>query len=95
MVTFHPKLIMAAVLVLILSITSLSIQPQQAKALKYRFLIPEGYVGWIRVDFDVTGAPPLPEASTCSMSGEACTMDTDCCSGAGNCIRGVCSTMVN
>ena len=61
MVTFHPKLIMAAVLVLILSITSLSIQPQQAKALKYRFLIPEGYVGWIRVDFDVSGAPPLPE----------------------------------
>jgi hypothetical protein len=26
----------------------------------YRFLIPEGYVGWVRVDFDVPGAPELP-----------------------------------
>ena len=25
-----------------------------------RFLIPEGYVGWVRVEFDVSGAPPLP-----------------------------------
>lgn len=28
--------------------------------LPYRFLIPEGYVGWVRVDFDVATAPPLP-----------------------------------
>jgi hypothetical protein len=26
----------------------------------YRFLIPEGYVGWVRVDFDVVGASELP-----------------------------------
>ena len=26
----------------------------------YRFLIPGGYVGWIRVDFNVKDAPPLP-----------------------------------
>ena len=26
----------------------------------YRFLIPEGYVGWIRVDFNVKAAQPLP-----------------------------------
>ena len=26
----------------------------------YRFLIPEGYVGWIRVDFNVNAAQPLP-----------------------------------
>ena len=26
----------------------------------YRFLIPEGYVGWIRVDFNIKDAPPLP-----------------------------------
>lgn len=26
----------------------------------YRFLIPEGYVGWVRVDFDVKGAAALP-----------------------------------
>ena len=25
----------------------------------YYFLIPEGYVGWIRVDFEVPDAPPL------------------------------------
>jgi hypothetical protein len=25
-----------------------------------RFLIPEGYTGWIRVEFEVPGAPPLP-----------------------------------
>ncbi len=30
------------------------------KPLPYRFLIPEGYVGWIRADFDVEGAPTLP-----------------------------------
>lgn len=29
-------------------------------SLPYRFLIPEGYVGWVRVDFDVASAPPLP-----------------------------------
>jgi hypothetical protein len=26
-----------------------------------RFLIPEGYTGWVRVEFEVQGAPPLPE----------------------------------
>jgi hypothetical protein len=26
----------------------------------YRFLIPEGYIGWIRVDFNIKDAPPLP-----------------------------------
>ncbi len=25
-----------------------------------RFLIPDGYTGWIRVEFEVQGAPPLP-----------------------------------
>ena len=25
-----------------------------------RFLIPEGYTGWIRIEFEVRGAPPLP-----------------------------------
>jgi hypothetical protein len=24
-----------------------------------RFLIPEGYVGWVRIEFEVSGAPPL------------------------------------
>ena len=26
-----------------------------------RFLIPEGYSGWIRVEFEIPGAPPLPQ----------------------------------
>jgi len=25
-----------------------------------RFLIPEGYTGWIRIEFEVQGTPPLP-----------------------------------
>jgi hypothetical protein len=25
-----------------------------------RFLIPDGYTGWVRVEFEVQGAPPLP-----------------------------------
>lgn len=29
-------------------------------ALAYRFLIPEGYVGWIRIDFGISGTAPLP-----------------------------------
>jgi hypothetical protein len=52
-----------AILALVLSfqITSVSICGQTSrKSLPYRFLIPEGYVGWIRVDFNVPGAPPLP-----------------------------------
>ena len=26
-----------------------------------RFLIPEGYSGWVRIEFEVSGAPALPE----------------------------------
>jgi hypothetical protein len=33
---------------------------QPPKTMPYRFLVPEGYVGWIRVDFDVAGAPAIP-----------------------------------
>jgi hypothetical protein len=25
-----------------------------------RFLVPEGYVGWVKIEFGVPGAPPLP-----------------------------------
>jgi hypothetical protein len=32
---------------------------QSIASTPYRFLIPEGYVGWVRVDFDVPTAPPL------------------------------------
>lgn len=27
----------------------------------YIWLFPEGYAGWVRVDFEVPGAPPLPD----------------------------------
>jgi hypothetical protein len=26
----------------------------------FRFLIPEGYSGWVRIEFEIPGAPPLP-----------------------------------
>lgn len=29
----------------------------------FHFLIPEGYTGWVRVEFEIPGAPPLPTAS--------------------------------
>src|SRR5262245_53191320 len=47
-------------LLLSLSIGSLSGSGQTQRRLPYLFLIPEGYVGWIRVDFEVPGAPALP-----------------------------------
>jgi len=42
-----------------LAIASFSLSGQAQQASHYSFLIPEGYVGWIRVDFEVPGAPPL------------------------------------
>lgn len=29
----------------------------------FHFLIPEGYTGWVRVEFEIPGAPPLPAES--------------------------------
>lgn len=54
---FRSSLILA--LLFSLSIASSSSSGQTQQALPYYFLIPEGYVGWIRVDFEVPGAPPL------------------------------------
>ena len=31
------------------------------------WLIPDGYVGWLRLDFDVAGAPELPMVDGCRM----------------------------
>ncbi len=33
---------------------------QHPARLSSRFVIPEGYTGWVRVEFDVKDAPPLP-----------------------------------
>ena len=59
MSNFLFKFAETAALVIILQIASISIYAQ-TRPLPYRFLIPEGYVGWIRVDFNVPDAPPLP-----------------------------------
>jgi hypothetical protein len=45
---------------LLFSLSIASFASGQTQEALYRFLIPEGYVGWIRVDFEVPGAPPLP-----------------------------------
>ena len=45
---------------LLLSLSIASFASGQTQEALYRFLIPEGYVGWIRVDFEVPDAPPLP-----------------------------------
>lgn len=29
----------------------------------FHFLIPEGYTGWVRIEFEIAGAPPLPTQS--------------------------------
>jgi hypothetical protein len=34
--------------------------PRQESTRSSRFLIPEGYTGWVRIEFEVQGAPPLP-----------------------------------
>jgi hypothetical protein len=59
MFRFRSNLVIPALL-FSLSIASFSIRGQTQQTLPYRFLIPEGYVGWIRVDFEVPDAPPLP-----------------------------------
>lgn len=59
MSNFLFKFAKPAALTIILQIASISMHAQ-TRALPYRFLIPEGYVGWIRVDFDVSNAPQLP-----------------------------------
>lgn len=61
MATFPLRIVKGAALLLIFQLASFSIFSQTRPPSKYRFLIPEGYVGWIRVDFDVAGAPSLPE----------------------------------
>jgi len=59
MSSFLSRFARVAAFFVVLQTISISIHAQ-TRALPYRFLIPEGYVGWIRVDFDVPGAPPLP-----------------------------------
>jgi len=38
----------------------LSVSARNSTRPASRFLIPEGYTGWVRIEFEVQGAPPLP-----------------------------------
>jgi uncharacterized protein DUF6843 len=38
-----------------------SISARNSAPRSLRFLIPEGYSGWVRVEFEIVGAPPLPQ----------------------------------
>jgi hypothetical protein len=53
------SLLMACLLSLLLSASILASGQGQGRR-PYRYLIPEGYVGWVRVDFNVKDAPELP-----------------------------------
>ena len=47
-------------LLLVLCLTSISATCQDQTRRPSRYLIPEGYVGWVRIDFNIKDAPPLP-----------------------------------
>ncbi len=50
----------ALCLFLLLCIASISATCQEQRRRPSRYLIPEGYVGWVRIDFNIIDAPPLP-----------------------------------
>ncbi len=41
----------------------LHVSAQNSTHRSSRFLIPEGYTGWVRIEFEVQGTPPLPMES--------------------------------
>lgn len=47
----------------ILAVAYLAAGSHKSAERHLRFLIPENYIGWVRVDFEVSGAPPLPVES--------------------------------
>lgn len=49
-----------AVALLIGFITWFSVNAHRSTRRSSRFLIPDGYTGWVRVEFNVPGAPDLP-----------------------------------
>lgn len=54
-----PILVVSSLILVVASILAAG-QQKDERLHPYRYLIPRGYVGWIRVDFDVKAAPPLP-----------------------------------
>ena len=60
----RPARILVGIVTLILVIglgVWISINTRSSTPRSWRFLIPEGYTGWVRVEFEIPGAPPLPE----------------------------------
>jgi hypothetical protein len=50
-----------ATLILVIGLVAwLNVAARKATRPTSRFLIPDGYTGWVRVEFEVQGAPPLP-----------------------------------
>jgi len=49
----------ATVVIVIGMVAWLSISARNASRRSLRFLIPEGYSGWVRVEFEISGAPAL------------------------------------
>jgi hypothetical protein len=45
---------------LLMACTVFSTACQEEHRRPSRYLIPEGYVGWVRIEFNVEGAPPVP-----------------------------------
>jgi hypothetical protein len=50
--------LIALSLILLLALTSATCQKPARRA--NRYLIPDGYVGWVRVDYKIKNAPALP-----------------------------------
>lgn len=47
-------------LMLALSLVSVAATCQDQTRRPSRYLIPQGYVGWVRIDFNIKDSPPLP-----------------------------------
>jgi hypothetical protein len=57
-----PRVLVAAVTIagLIFAVIWVSTSAKSSTERSLRFLIPENYTGWVRVEFEVRGAPALP-----------------------------------
>jgi len=49
----------AALLLFVILASSFAMHACQQQRTPSRYLIPQGYVGWVRIDFSVSGAPQL------------------------------------
>jgi hypothetical protein len=54
------RLMVGALTVVLVVVAWFGIPQRSASPRSLRFLIPEGYSGWVRVEFEVSGAPQLP-----------------------------------